>query len=109
VWIKKRFRIPPAARATCLIHGHREYYAVELTHKCRARQLLYEELAQLLPALVRGEHGCWFRTLNKEERTAGAVACLFEGAQLELNVAAASAVPEFGFCFPRASASISTP
>jgi hypothetical protein len=61
---------------------------------------LYEELSHLIPTLVHGDNLCWFRTLNKELNSA--ISCLFEGAQLELNLSS-SYVPEFGFCFPRAS------
>jgi len=100
LWIKKRFHFSRAALETCIIHGQREQYAVEITHRCQSRHTLYEELAQMAPLLLHGENMCWFRTLNKEQNPA--VMCLFDGAKLEINVAS-SYVPEFGVCFPRTS------
>jgi hypothetical protein len=85
----------------CVINGQRQSYDAEVTHRCRARHLLYEELARMVPGLIHSEQMCWFRTRNKNANPTGT--CLFDGAKLEVNIAAATCAPEFGLCFPRGS------
>jgi hypothetical protein len=101
LWIKKWFDFPESSFTSCTLSGrHGREPIQEMTHRCLARHMLYEDLVSLVPNCTPVENNCWFRTTNAELNVSSR--CLFEGAKLEFNVSLVQC-PEFGFCFRRTS------
>jgi len=71
---------------------------MEVTHRCVARRLLYEQLHKLLPSVLEVADLYYFNTINNEQNPT--TNCLFDGIQLQLYAERRSR-PEFGFCFSR--------
>ncbi|KAF5239056.1 hypothetical protein FANTH_10103 [Fusarium anthophilum] len=101
-WIKTTFKFSRAALDSCIIHGHQEQHAVEITHQCPSRLSLYQDLQGMVPTLLRKYDIYWFQTLNKDKSLEGT--CIFPGARLKMNnLTDKDSSVEFGLCFPRSA------
>ncbi|KAL6812669.1 hypothetical protein V8C40DRAFT_256898 [Trichoderma camerunense] len=96
--IKQRLSVHPHTLANCEIHGQDDRFAIEATHWCENRDLLYQQLQQTLPTLVHDNGSVWFQTINKCDNPGET--CLFDGAKFKLHILPLVRA-EFGFCFPR--------
>ncbi|KAL6810324.1 hypothetical protein J3E69DRAFT_377775 [Trichoderma sp. SZMC 28015] len=96
--IKQRLSLHPHTLANCEIHGQDDRFAIEATHWCENRDLLYQQLQQTLPTLVHDNNSVWFQTINKCDNPSES--CLFDEAKMKLHILPLVRA-EFGFCFPR--------
>lgn len=98
--IKHVFELPTEEVRRCVVHGRGLQYSIEVTHRCIARHLLYEQVSKLVPSILRSADIYYFHTVNFDANPSGN--CLFDNIRLELHAERRSRL-EFGFCFPRSA------
>ncbi|KAL6699250.1 hypothetical protein J3F84DRAFT_365332 [Trichoderma pleuroticola] len=94
--IKQRLSLHPHTLANCEIHGRDDRFAIEATHCCENRDLLYRQLQQTLPTLVHNNNSYGSRPSTNTSNPGEA--CLFDGAKMKLHILPLVR-PEFGFVF----------